>query len=140
MSSTSSSALSSSVVLTELPPSRYPLMIWALASVLAGAAIIHADLTLLWVLLAGGASLLAAVIEWRRQVRVEALWWDAERLICQCSGGSLQDAEWPLPVVIAPWWISLGFPGGWRRRWITLYRDQLDADAFRRLRVAARHA
>ncbi|MFN3715034.1 MAG: hypothetical protein ACK4SX_15390 [Alcanivoracaceae bacterium] len=139
MSSISSPVFGSSVALTDLPVSRYPLLLWGLALLLAALAIARADIALPWVLLAAIFTLATAYLEWRRQDRVSAFWFDSDKVVCQLANGSLLEAPWPLSVVLAPWWISIGFPGRWRRRWIAVYRDQLDADGFRRLRVLARN-
>jgi hypothetical protein len=139
MSFTSLPAFSSRVALTDLPVSRWPLILWGLSLVLAWLAIVNADLTVFWRIAVMLLTLLVAGAEWRTRVRVSALWFDSDRLVCQLSDGSLLEAEWPVPMALSPWWISVGFPAGWRRRWVAVYRDQLDADGFRRLRVMARN-
>lgn len=136
MSNTSCNALPSRV---ELPPSRWPARLWVGSVLLAFAALLLSALTGAAALAVGGLIVWVASLEWRGRIEPVSLLWHPGAVSCQLSDGRVLEAPWPLPGMVCPFWISLRFPGRFRRRLrVTLYRDQLSADDFRRLRVLMR--
>jgi cyanate permease len=91
----------------------------------------------LWLQLVAAALVLCfAGIEWRAQRRAYALYFDPFFISCSLTTAEVLEAEWPLPGMVNRYWISICFPGRLgRRRWLTIYSDQLTADEFRRLAI-----
>ena len=128
-----------SVALTKLPPSRGPLFFWVFALLLSLSAVLMADILWLWRLAALLFVVWVGSIEWRLQRRPRALGFSSESVQCHLHDGRMLEADWPLDGMVCPFWITLRFPARFYRRIsVTIYRDQLDADAFRRLRVMMR--
>ena len=128
-----------SAVLTELPPSRGPLLFWAFALLLSLSAVMLADIPGLWRLAALLTVLWVGSIEWRLRRCPQALAFSPTSVMCRLQDGRILEADWPLAGMVCPFWITLRFPGRFHRRIsVTIYRDQLDADTFRRLRVLMR--
>jgi hypothetical protein len=132
-------SLPDSAVLIELPPSRGPLLFWVFALLLSLSAVMLADMPWLWQV----ATLLVVVwvgsIEWRLRRRPQALAFSPESVQCRLHDGRTLAADWPLGGMVCPFWITLQFPARFHRRIsVTIYRDQLGAADFRRLRVLMR--
>lgn len=128
-----------SVVLTELPPSRGPLLFWGFALLLSLSAVLLADISWLWRVAALLFVVWVGSIEWRLRCRLQALAFSPESVLCRLRDGRTLEADWPLDGMVCPFWITLRFPARFYRRIsVTIYRDQLGADNFRRLRVLMR--
>lgn len=128
-----------SVVLTELPPSCGPWLFWAFALLLSLFAVMLADIPWPWRLAAVLSVVWVGSIEWRLYRRPQALGFSAESVRCRLRDGRLLEADWPVDGMVCPFWITLRFPTRFYRRVsVTIYRDQLGADDFRRLRVMMR--
>ena len=128
-----------SVALTELPPSRGPLLFWVFALLLSLSAVWMADIPGLWRLTALLLVVWVGSIEWRLQRRPRALGFSPKAVHCRLHDGRMLEADWPLAGLVCPFWITLRFPARFQRRIsVTIYRDQLGADDFRRLRVFMR--
>ena len=123
----------------ELPPSRGPLLFWAFALLLSLSAVMLADIPRPWRLTALLFVVWVGSIEWRLQRRPRMLGFSAESVQCRLHDGRMLEADWPIDGMVCPFWITLRFPARFHRRiGVTIYRDQLDADDFRRLRVLMR--
>lgn len=128
-----------SAALIELPPSRGPLLFWAFALLLSLSAVMLADIPGPWRLAALLAVVWVGSIEWRLRRRPQALAFSPQWVQCRLQDGRTLEADWPLAGMVCPFWITLRFPARFRRRIsVTIYRDQLGADDFRRLRVLMR--
>lgn len=125
-----------SQVATELLLSRWPLRLYGLGLALVLLAVAISGLQVWLKLVAVLLLLWLATIEWQTQRRVYALRSDPTFISCTLTTGEVLEAEWPLPGMVNRYWISIGFPARLgRRRWLTIYRDQLTADDFRRLAI-----
>lgn len=128
-----------SVALTELPPSRGPLLFWGFSLLLSLTAVMLADIPWLWRLVALLFVVWVGSIEWRLRRRSRGLAFSPESVQCRLHDGRTLEADWPLDGMVCPFWITLRFPARFHRRIsVTIYRDQLGADDFRRLRVLMR--
>ncbi|MCK5874614.1 MAG: hypothetical protein KAG82_08005 [Alcanivoracaceae bacterium] len=128
-----------SVALTELPSSRGPLLFWGVALLLSLAAVMLADMLWQWRLVFLLFLVWVGSIEWRLLRRPQALAFSPESVQCRLRDGRVLEADWPLDGMVCPFWVTLRFPVRLQRRIsVTIYRDQLCADDFRRLRVLMR--
>jgi len=128
-----------SVALTELPPSRGPLLFWGFSLLLSLTAVMLADLPWLWRVTALLSVVWMGSIEWRLRRRPQALMFSPESVLCRLQDGQMLEADWPLDGMVCPLWITLRFPARFYRRIsVTIYRDQIGAEDFRRLRVLMR--
>ena len=123
----------------ELLPSRWPLRLWWLAAALVLMALLLSGLTLPGQLLAGVLLFVIGLQEWRQRRQLHTLRFDDRSLCCTLSSGELLEAVWPLPGMVNRYWVSFALPAKFRQRiWLTVYRDQLPADDFRRLCIMMR--
>lgn len=124
-------------IATELLPSRWPLRLYLLGLAVALLAVACSGLAAwLQLLVAVPLLLWLAMLEWRAQRQGYALHVDPTFISCTLTSGDVLEAEWPLPGMANRYWISIGFPAPLgRRRWLTIYADQLTADEFRRLAI-----
>jgi hypothetical protein len=128
-----------SAVLIELPPSRGPVLFWTFSLLLSVSAVMLADIPGLWRLTALLLVVWVGSIEWRLRRRPQALAFSPQSVQCRLQDGRTLEAGWPLAGMVCPFWITLRFPARFHRRIsVTIYRDQLGADDFRRLRVLMR--
>ncbi len=128
-----------SVILTELPPSCGPLLFWGFALLLSLSAVMLADISWLWRMAALLLVVWVGSMEWRLRRCPQALAFSPESVRCRLRDGRMLEADWPLDGMVCPLWITLRFPARFHRRIsVTIYRDQLGADDFRRLRVLMR--
>ncbi len=128
-----------SVVLTELPSSRGPLLLWGVALLLSLGAVMLADMPWQWRLVCLPCLVWLGSIEWRLLRRPQVLVFSPESVQCRLDDARVLEADWPLDGMVCPFWITLRFPARLQRRIsVTIYRDQLCADHFRRLRILMR--
>lgn len=119
-------------------PSRWPARIHGLAFVVVAVAVLGCAATPLQKLVIFVAGGWIAWLEWRYRPRCRSLKLARAGLDVVLADGRRLYCEAPFRCRVTAHYVSLRLPGVFGR-WVPLFPDQCDADAFRRIRQALLH-